>query len=85
MPESPHGTAQDGTTRDGTAPDDHGRTSGSALRRLASRLRRPHRSGPPADAGPAPSADADPARPAAGPPSGLRPQPEDDASIYPLF
>lgn len=77
MPESPHGTAPDGTTRDGTAPDDHGRTSGSALRRLASRLRRPHRPGPPAD--------ADPARPAAGPPSGLRPQPEDDASIYPLF
>ncbi|GHC84904.1 hypothetical protein ACFYN9_21295 [Streptomyces collinus] len=52
-----------------TAPRESGPASVPAVRRLASWLRRAHR--------PAPSA--------ATPPHGLRPQPEDDASVYPLF
>ncbi|MGC0334403.1 hypothetical protein RKD23_007393 [Streptomyces sp. SAI-170] len=73
MPESPHDEAH----------DDRDRAPVSAVRRLASRLRRAHRRGPATAAPPAdlPSADL----PSADPPSGLRPQPEDDASVYPLF
>ncbi|MFJ7334352.1 hypothetical protein ACIQUU_14000 [Streptomyces sp. NPDC101116] len=52
-----------------TAPRESGHASVPAVRRLASWLRRRHR--------PAPCA--------AAPPHGLRPQPEDDASVYPLF
>ncbi|MGW4565729.1 hypothetical protein ACWEN3_26030 [Streptomyces sp. NPDC004561] len=48
----------------------------SAVRRLVSWLR--HRGRP----GPSPSAPPDP--PTASP-SRMRPQPEDDASVYPLF
>ncbi|MGI5350678.1 hypothetical protein ACQEU8_21235 [Streptomyces sp. CA-250714] len=47
----------------------------SAIRRLASRLRRRSR----------PEPAPEPAPPPAAPPSRLRPQPEDDASVYPLF
>ncbi|CAL9333418.1 hypothetical protein SUDANB1_00113 [Streptomyces sp. enrichment culture] len=53
----------------GTAPRESGPASVPAVRRLASWLRRPRR--------PAPSP--------AAPSHGLRPQPEDDASVYPLF
>ncbi|MFD5839471.1 hypothetical protein ACFWHV_38840 [Streptomyces collinus] len=56
-------------TAHGTAPRESGPPSLPAVRRLASWLRRAHR--------PSPSA--------AAPPHGLRPQPEDDASVYPLF
>lgn len=60
-------------------PDDSSAAPASAVRRLASWLR--HRGRP----GPAPDAPTDrPADPPA-PPSPLRPQPEDDASVYPLF
>ncbi|MFJ7181102.1 hypothetical protein ACIQXA_32990 [Streptomyces massasporeus] len=53
----------------GKAHRGSGPASVPAVRRLASWLRRRHR--------PAPSADA--------PPHGMRPQPQDDASVYPLF
>ncbi|MFF7231742.1 hypothetical protein [Streptomyces sioyaensis] len=56
-------------------PDDSSAAPASALRRLASWLRHRGRSGP--------APDTPPDRPA--PPSRLRPQPEDDASVYPLF
>jgi hypothetical protein len=56
--------------------DDGRPAPATAVRRLASWLRRRDRPGP------APSGPPD--APAA-PPSGLRPQPEDDASVYPLF
>lgn len=60
-------------------PDDRDAAPGSPVGRLASWLRRRGRPRP------APEAPADrPADPPA-PPSGLRPQPEDDASVYPLF
>ncbi|MEU9572375.1 hypothetical protein AB0D62_21375 [Streptomyces massasporeus] len=52
-----------------TAPLEGRPASVPAVRRLASWLRRRHR--------PASSTDA--------PPHGMRPQPEDDASVYPLF
>ncbi|MFE1770821.1 hypothetical protein [Streptomyces sp. NPDC059008] len=60
-------------------PDDSSAAPASALRRLASWLR--HRGHP------EPSPAVPPDRPAAQapPPSRLRPQPEDDASVYPLF
>ncbi|MFI6764752.1 hypothetical protein [Streptomyces sp. NPDC050355] len=60
-------------------PDDSSAAPASALRRLASWLRHRDR--------PEPSRDVPPDRPAAQapPPSRLRPQPEDDASVYPLF
>ncbi|MFJ8082973.1 hypothetical protein ACIQ6Y_20490 [Streptomyces sp. NPDC096205] len=78
MPEAPHDAAH----------DDRGQAPVSAVRRLASRLRRAHRRGPataapPADTPPADPPSADP--PPADPPSGLRPQSEGDASVYPLF
>ncbi|MFD8232981.1 hypothetical protein ACFV20_14005 [Streptomyces sp. NPDC059696] len=53
----------------GEAPRESRPASVPAVRRLASWLRRRHRA--------APSTDA--------PPHGMRPQPEDDASVYPLF
>ncbi|WP_333772325.1 hypothetical protein [Streptomyces sp. IBSBF 3136] len=56
--------------------DDRGPGPASAVRRLASWLRRRSR--------PEPSHSAPPDPPAV-PPSRLRPQPEDDASVYPLF
>ncbi|MFF3747903.1 hypothetical protein [Streptomyces kronopolitis] len=60
-------------------PDDSNAEPASAVGRLASLLRRGGRPRP------APDAPADrPADPPA-PPSPLRPQPEDDASVYPLF
>ncbi|WP_274910595.1 hypothetical protein [Streptomyces sp. WZ-12] len=59
--------------------DDDTAASLSALRRLAARLRRPARPAPPPEAPPAPAAAQDP------PASRMRRQPEDDASIYPLF
>ncbi|MEV5428052.1 hypothetical protein [Streptomyces sp. NPDC052701] len=58
--------------------DDSNAAHTSAFRRLASWLRRRGR--------PRPSPGTPPERPAAqAPPSRLRPQPEDDASVYPLF
>ncbi len=59
--------------------DDSSAAPASALHRLASWLRHRDR--------PDPSSDTPPERPAAPPPppSRLRPQPEDDASVYPLF
>ncbi|WP_051813040.1 hypothetical protein [Streptomyces sp. NRRL S-340] len=78
--------------------EEHGAAPAPAARRLATWLRARGRAERPADApdtgGPAapeepPAAPA--ADPAAGPPppppprSRLRPQPEDDASVYPLF
>ncbi|MEW2291147.1 hypothetical protein ABZ719_00360 [Streptomyces sp. NPDC006743] len=78
--------------------EEHGAAAAPAARRLATWLRARSRTGRPADAQdtggpPAPeeSAAAPAADPAAGPPpspptrSRLRPQPEDDASVYPLF
>jgi hypothetical protein len=59
-----------------TTHDEPGPASASAVRRLASWLRRRERPGC------APSAPPDPAVP---PRTRLRPQPEDDASVYPLF
>jgi hypothetical protein len=58
---------------------DGGRTPASAVRRLTTWLR--HRSGPHPETPAAP-----PDQPADPPPrSRLRPQPEDDDSVYPLF
>ncbi|MFE1173825.1 hypothetical protein [Streptomyces sp. NPDC058773] len=60
-------------------PDDSSAAPASAVGRLASWLRRRDRPGPAPDTPPDRSADQPP------PPSRLRPQPEDDASVYPLF
>ncbi|WP_406483143.1 hypothetical protein [Streptomyces platensis] len=60
-------------------PDDSSAAPVSALRRLASWLRHRGRPGPASDT--PPDRPADPP----APPSPLRPQPEDDASVYPLF
>ncbi|KFF97804.1 hypothetical protein IQ62_28540 [Streptomyces scabiei] len=71
--------------------EERGTGQAPAARRLASWLRARRRIGRPADA---PDAVESPAAPAADrtaepapppPPSRLRPQPEDDASVYPLF
>jgi hypothetical protein len=56
--------------------DDARTAPATAVRRFASWLRRGDRPGP------SPSLPPDAPAP---PPSGLRPQPEDDASVYPLF
>jgi len=61
-------------------PDDSSAAPASALRRLASWLRHRGRPRPAPDDAPP---DLPTGRPA--PPSRLRPQPEDDASVYPLF
>lgn len=60
-------------------PDDSSAAPASAVRRLASWLRHRGRPGPAPDTPPDRSADLP------APPSRLRPQPEDDASVYPLF
>ncbi|MGW4885676.1 hypothetical protein [Streptomyces murinus] len=63
--------------------EDTGTAPGSAVRRLSAWLRHRHRPRPSAPA--APTAPADPPADPPAPPSRLRPQPEDDASVYPLF
>jgi len=60
--------------------EDGGAAPESAVRRLTAWLRHRDRPGPQAPADP-PEQPADPP----APPSRLRPQPEDDASVYPLF
>ncbi|QLJ01894.1 hypothetical protein HZZ00_13215 [Streptomyces sp. NEAU-sy36] len=62
--------------------EDSGAPPAPAVHRLSAWLRRRGRTRPSAPAGP-PEGPADP--PAPPPPSRLRPQPEDDASVYPLF
>ncbi|MFD7460446.1 MULTISPECIES: hypothetical protein [unclassified Streptomyces] len=63
--------------------DDSSAAPASAARRLASWLRDRGRPVPPADA--QPDDQSTTAEPPAPPPTRLRPQPEDDASVYPLF
>ncbi|MEU2353056.1 hypothetical protein ABZ599_08840 [Streptomyces misionensis] len=62
--------------------EDGGTAPASAARRLSAWLRHRGRPRPSVSAAP-PERPADP--PAPPPPSRLRPQPEDDASVYPLF